>query len=222
MAKKLSARQIKARKTASYVRREYQRNVEAIKYLERFGVTMPKINTPKKITKTSLKAIRKLYKQTRSKLQPYYHGEYVNLETGEIITKLPTKKEAARQYREEQQESYIPYTFNPDEQYIQDIKSKVNALTPLRDSDKSEKNYQKNVVPKQQEIKATFIQAIDDAIAQYGVERVAQTLAQNQYVQKIGNLEEKYTYQIMEEIEDGDSELINLMDASVDEALQEL
>lgn len=219
MAKKLTSRQRQARKRASYYRTEYKKNVEALRFLQRFGIDMPIIKTPQKITKTSLKNIRKLYKQTRSKITKY-EGIYVDVTTGEIFEKLPSKEQAVKTYREEQQQGIS--TFNPDEQYIQELKDKINALTPLRDSDKTERNYQKNVVPKQQQVKANFIQAIDDAIAKYGADRVAETLSRNQYMQRIGNLEEKYTYEIIEDITDGDEGLMVLMDASVDEALLEI
>ena len=219
MTKKLTSRQRQARKRASYYRSEYKKNVEALRFLQRFGIDMPIIKTPQKITKTSLKNIRKLYKQTRSKVTKY-EGIYVDVTTGEIFEKLPSKEQAVKTYREEQQQGLS--TFNPDEQYIQELKDKINALTPLRDSDKTERNYQKNVVPKQQQVKANFIQAIDDAIAKYGTDRVAETLSRNQYMQRIGNLEEKYTYEIIEDITDGDEGLMVLMDASVDEALLEI
>lgn len=216
MAKKLTARQRKARKRASYIKSEYRKNVDALKYLQRFGIDMPIIKEPKKITKTSLKTIRKLYEQTRRKINKY-EGEFVDVTTGEIFSSIPSKEKAAKEYRYEQKVGYT--SFNPDEQYIQELKDKINMLTPLRDSDKSEKNYQKNVLPKQQQVKSNFIQAIDNAIAKYGTDRVAETLAKNQYMQRIGNLEEKYTYEIVEEITDGDDGLMVLMDASVDEAL---
>ena len=219
MAKKLTSRQRQARKRASYYRSEYKKNVEALRFLQRFGIDMPIIKTPQKITKTSLKNIRKLYKQTRSKVTKY-EGIYVDVTTGKIFEKLPSKEQAVKTYREEQQQGLS--TFNPDEQYIQELKDKINALTPLRDSDKTERNYQKNVVPKQQQVKANFIQAIDDAIAKYGTDKVAETLSRNQYMQRIGNLEEKYTYEIIEDITDGDEGLMVLMDASVDEALLEI
>ena len=219
MAKKLTAKQRKARKRASYIKAEYKKNVEAIRFLQRFGIDMPTIKTPTKITKTSLKTIRKLYAQTRMKVEKY-EGEYVDVTTGEIYSKLPTKEEAVKTYRQEQAGTTI--AFDPVSEYIQELKDKINMLKPLRDSDKTEKNYQKNVVPKQQQVKANFIQAIDNAIAKYGAEKVAQTLSQNQYMQRIGNLEEKYTYEIVEEITDGDDGLMVLMDASVDEALLDI
>ena len=220
MAKKLTARQKRARKRASYYKSEYNKTVDAIRFIQRFGVDMdiPIIKEPKKITKTSLKTVREIYKRTRRQVERTFSDyEFVDEYTGEVYQKLPTKEEAVKAYREEQREGITP--FDPYEQYIEEIKDKIDSLTPLRDSDKSEKNYQKNVVPKQESIRANFKQAIDEAIAKYGQEKVAQTLAQNQYMQKIGNLEEKYTYQIIEDMTDGDDGLLVLMDASVNAAL---
>jgi hypothetical protein len=217
MAKrKLTAKQRKARKRASYYKSEYKKNVEAIQFLQRFGIDMPIIKEPKKITKSSLNAVRKIYEQTKRKIDKY-DNDYVDITTGEVYAKLPTKAEAVKIVKEEKEQVYIP--FDPYEQYIEDLKAKIEMLSPLRDSDKTEKNYQKNVVPKQENIKKNFLQAIDDAIAKYGQEKVAETLAQNQYMQKIGNLDEKYTYQIVEDMTDGDDGLLVLMDASVDAAL---
>ena len=216
MAKKLSARQRKARKRASYYKSQYKKNVEAIQFLQRFGIDMPIIKEPKKITKSSVSAIRKIYEQTKRKIDKY-DNDYVDITTGEVYAKLPTKAEAVKIVKEEKEQGYIP--FDPYEQYLEDLKTKIEMISPLRDSDKTEKNYQKNVVPKQENIKKNFLQAIDEAIAKYGQEQVAETLAKNQYMQKIGNLEEKYTYQIVEDMTDGDDGLLVLMDASVDAAL---
>ena len=217
MAKrKLTAKQRKARKRASYYKSEYKKNVEAIQFLQRFGIDMPIIKEPKKITKASLSAVRKIYEQTKRKIDKY-DNDYVDITTGEVYAKLPTKAEAVKIVKEEREQGYIP--FDPYEQYIEDLKTKIEMLSPLRDSDKTEKNYQKNVVPKQENIKKNFLQAIDEAIAKYGQEQVAETLAKNQYMQKIGNLDEKYTYQIVEDMTDGDDGLLTLIDASVDSAL---
>lgn len=217
MAKrKLTAKQKKARKRASYYKSQYKKNVEAIHFLQRFGIDMPIIKEPKKITKASVSAVRKIYEQTRRKIDKY-DNDYVDITTGEIYAKLPTKAEAVKIVKEEREQGYSP--FDPYEQYIEDLKTKIEMLSPLRDSDKTEKNYQQNVVPKQENIKKNFLQAIDEAIAKYGQEQVAETLAKNQYMQKIGNLEEKYTYQIVEDMTDGDEGLLVLMDASVDAAL---
>lgn len=224
MARKLTAKQRKAHKKASYYKSQYRKNVDAIKYLQRFGAPQVEIKEPQKITKKSVQAIRKLYEQTKRQVKTFY-GDYLDMQTGELIQKLPTKEVAVKEYRQEQQgiSPYQPYEpFNPDLQYIQELKDKVNALNPLRDSDKTEKNYQKNVVPKQQQVKANFMQAIDDAISKYGAQQVAKTLAQNDFMQRIGNLEEKYTYEIIDDMTDGDDGLMVLMDASVDEALLDI
>lgn len=218
--KKLTAKQKAARKRASYYKSEYKKNVEAIYYLQRFGVDMPIIKEPKKITKTSLKAIRKIYQQTRSKIEKYDKYGYVDMTTGEAFTAIPTKEQAVKTFREEQKGNVK--TFDPIGDYIQEVKDRVQNLTPLRDSDKTENNYEKNVLPKQNQVKANFLTAIDNAIAKYGEEKVAETLAKNQYMQKIANLEEKYTYEIVEEMTDGDDGLMVLMDASVDAALLDI
>ena len=218
MAKKLTARQRKARKRASYYKYEYNKTVDAIRFIQRFGVDMdiPIIKEPKKITKTSLKTVREIYKKTRRQIERTFSDyEFVDEYTGEVYQKLPTKKEAAKAYREEQREGVTP--FDPYDNYFTELKERIDSITPRRDSDKTEENYQRNVVPIQDKIKTNFKQAIDDAIAKYGEERIANRLAGNQYMQRIANLDEKYTYEIVEDISNGD--LFTLFDASVSDAL---
>ena len=217
MAKKLTARQRKARKQASYVKAEYYKNVDAIRYLKRFGVTA-QISIPNKITKASLKAIRRIYKETRRGIKTYEgSNEYVDITTGEVFTKIPTKAEAVREYRKEER-GEIP-RYDPDSQYIDELKNKINSLKPLRDSDKTEKNYNKNVVPKLEKAKSDFSQAIDKAIGEFGLAIVAETLAADKYMNRIEELENKYTYEIVEDISDGDDGLIMLMNTSAETAL---
>ena len=217
MAKKLTARQRAAHKRASYVRAEYYKNVDAIRYLERFGVTK-NIKIPNRITKKSLESIRRIYKETRASVKTYEGTpDYVDLSTGEVFTKLPTKAQAVKEYRQEQKQK--PEPFNPDEQAINELKDKILMLKPLRDSDKTDYNYNKNVLPKQEKVKQDFINAIDDAIKQYGVEIVAGVLSDNDYMQRVGSMEDKYTYEIIEDITDGDDGLISLMGASAEAAL---
>lgn len=221
MAKRLTAKQRKARKRASYYKSEYYKNLDAIKYLQRFGAPEVKVKTPEKITKTSLRMIQKLYKQTKGRVSTEYGG-YLDMQTGEVLQKLPTKEVAVKEYRQEVRGESVYTPYNPYADTIEEIKAKVNELTPLRDSDKTEKNYQKNVVPKQQQVKANFMQAIDDAIAKYGEQKVAETLSANSFMQRIANLEEKYTYEIIEDMTDGDDAILSLIDASVDEALLDI
>ena len=221
MAKKLTARQRKARKHAAYIKAEYYKNIDAIKYLRRFGVTKD-IKIPNKITKKSLQAIRKIYKELRSNVKEYEEGtgEYVDILTGEVLRKLPTKAEMTKEYRAEQRGEY--QAFNPDEQYIEELKDKIRSLTPLRDSDKTQKNYEKNVLPKQQKVKEDFIAAIDNAIDKYGKAIIADILAKNAYMQRVGNMEEKYTFEIIDDISEGDGNLIDLMATSAEAALDTL
>ena len=218
--KKLTAKQKAARKRASYYKAEYKKNLEAIYYLMRF-TELPYIKVPQKITKTSVKTIRKIYQQTKSKIDTYETGfgqkVYVDMSGMEYVS-LPSKEEASKIYREEKQGKKIEQ-FDPIADYIDEIKLKMLSLTPLRDSNKTEDNYQKNVVPKLEKVKDNFLQAIDDAIAKYGEQRVAETLAKNDYMQRIGDMELKYTYQIVDEMTDGDSGMMKLLDASVDSAL---
>ena len=210
----VSPRQRKARKRASYYKSEYRKNVQAILYLQHFGVSTPSFKEPKKITKSSVKAIRKIYEETKRKIDRI-DGEFIDITTGEILTKLPTKQEAAKAYREEQAGNVV--AFDPYDNYFTELKERIDSITPRRDSDKTEENYQRNVVPIQDKIKTNFKQAIDDAIAKYGEERIANRLAGNQYMQRIANLDEKYTYEIVEDISNGD--LFTLFDASVSDAL---
>lgn len=220
MAKKLTARQRAAHKRASYIKAEYYKNVDAIRYLERFGVTK-NIKIPNKITKKSLTAIRRIYKETRANVKTYGGtSDYVDITTGEVFTKLPTKAQAVKEYRQEQKQQ--AEQFNPDEQFIGELKDKILMLKPLRDSDKTDYNYNKNVIPKQEKVKQDFVNAIDNAIKQYGLGIVAQVLANDDYMQRVGSMEDKYTYEIIEDITDGDDGLISLMDASAEAALSVL
>lgn len=234
--KKLTAKQRKAHKRASYVRSEYFKTYDALDYLRDF-TKVKKIDIPSKITMKSLKAIRRIYKETRAHIDKY-EGEYVNRTTGEIFEKIPTKKEMAkavrseptqqyRQYRAEPQEA--PPSFDPDEQYLKDLKIEIEQLwtsreqvvelTPLRDSAKSQKNYDKNVAPRFEKAQTKLLDAIDDAIKNFGAQQVAHVLATNTFVERIENLKQKYTYEIEDAIE---SSILPLIEESVNTALEEL
>lgn len=216
MAKKLTSRQRAARKKAAYVKAEYYKNVDAIRYLERFGVTKD-IKIPQKITKASLKSIRRIYKEMRAGIKPYEGtNDYVDLTTGEVLEKLPTKAQAVKTYRQEQKEQ--AESFNPDEQYIEYLKDKIDTIQPKEDNSKTQRNYDKNVKPKLQKAEEDFKTAIDNAIANYGVEIVANALADNNYMRRIENLDGKYAYEIIEDISD-DGDLTILMNESAQAAL---
>lgn len=234
--KKLTAKQRKAHKRASYVRSEYFKTYDALDYLRDF-TKVKDIKIPSKITMKSLKAIRKIYKETKASIDKY-EGEYVNRTTGEILEKIPTKREMVkavrseptqqyRQYRAEPQEA--PSTFDPDEQYLQDLKyeieqlntsrQEIESLTPLRDSAKTQENYDKNVAPRFEKAQTKLLDAIDEAIANFGAQQVAHILANNTFIERIENLKQKYTYEIEEAIE---SSILPLIEESVNTALEEL
>ena len=223
MAKrKLTAAQRKARKRKSYIRAEYYKNFDALEYIRDFA-KVKDVKIPSRITKKSLESIRKIYKEARKKAE----------EAGAV---LPTKKEMAQFVREtEPTQSYridraegteAPEGFSPDEQYLEDLKQKISdlwqtretasELQPLRDSTKTAKQYNDTVLPKFQAAKQRLLGSIDYAITKLGIEQAAQTLANNVFMNKVAELQEKYTYQIIESV---DSDVIPLIESSVGEAL---
>lgn len=234
--RKMSAAQRKAKQRAAYYRREYFETREALEFMK--GLTGSKIkmpSIPSKITKTSLKSIRKLYTESRRKMKTLEYGGYVDVTTGEFFEKLPTKKEMVRRVRLEPTQAYRKYqaepvptppTFDPDEEYLEELKAKImsletardlaSRLEPQRDANKTEDNYRKNVLPKFTEAQQRLIGTIDYAINKLGINTAAQVLATDTFLQKIENLEEKYTHEIVESIDDS---IIPLIEASVGEAL---
>lgn len=227
MAKrKMTARQKAAKKRAAYYRSEYYKNVDAISFLSGFTKTKP-ITIPKKITKSSLAAIRKVYNEVKKSLQKI-NGGYLDTTTGEWFEKLPSKQEMVKQIRSEPTQQYrkyraepeeAPSDFDPDLQYLEDLRDKLNQLSPLRDSNKTDKNYQTNVVPKFIEARNRILGAIDYATVKVGAGTIAAILAGNSFIQRIANLEEKYTHEIVESIDD---DLIPLIESSVGEALDSI
>lgn len=234
--KKLTAKQRKAHKRASYVRSEYFKTYDALDYLRDF-TKVKDIKIPSKITMKSLKAIRKIYKETKASVEKY-EGEYVNKVTGEIFEKIPTKREMVKAVRSEPTQQYRQYraepqkappSFDPDMQYLTDLKyeieqlntsrQEIQSLTPLRDSAKTQENYDKNVVPRFEKAQTKLLEAIDEAIANFGAQQVAHTLANNTFVERIENLKQKYTYEIEEAIE---SSILPLIEESVNTALEDL
>ena len=235
MAKrKQTAAQRKAKQRASYYRREYYATREALEFMK--GLTGTKINIPNipsKITKTSLKSIRKIYTEARRQAKTLEYGGYVDVTTGEFFEKLPTKKEMVKMVRQEQpyrkyraEPIEAPADFDPDEQYLEELKQKIlsletareqaSTLQPQRDANKTESNYNKNVLPKFTAAQQRLLGSIDYAITKLGLNEAAQVLATDTFLQKIENLEEKYTHEIIESIDDS---IIPLIEASVGEAL---
>lgn len=229
MAKKLTAKQRKARKHAAYIRAEYYKNVDAIRFLERFGVTA-NVKIPKKITKKSLQGIRKIYKETRSNVLSLAaeHGEYValtGLAAGEIFTQLPTKEAAAKEYKAELKlySTGEVKPFNADEGYIDELKQKIEMLEPMKSTTESKKYYEDKVKPKLSDAKQRIIDSIDDAIKKYGSDVVSHALEDSHYMQKIDELEMKYTYELVEQTggySTNDTTLLDLIETTAVDALK--
>ena len=208
-----TAAQRKAKQRAAYYRREYYKNFDALAYLES-AVKIKKIKIPNKITKKSVEAIRKIYNKARK-------------EAKELGWELPTKKERAQTVREEPTQAYRQYRAEPEEptgvdpdlQYLEELRDRLNSFTSKRDSTKTDANFQKNVAPKLEEARLRIVGALDYAIAKTGASEIATVLAGNNFIQRIANLEEKYAHEIIESIDD---DLIPLIEASVNEALDSI
>lgn len=235
--KKLSAkerRQREAQKRAAYIRAEYYKNVDALDYLRSFG-KVPTIKTPSKITKASLKSIRKIYKEVKRSI-PKTDGYYVDIDSEgtRLLSKLPTKEEMAREVAEEPTQQYrkdrrklpkvqVKQADDYDAQYLDDLKRKILQIEGKGEPSKSEKNYDKNVKPKLEEAKSDWIAKIDEAVAKYGAQVVAKALAANDYMQHIANMDEMYAFKIIESLEDSESDGMKpLMDASLLDAMKQL
>ena len=212
MARKLTSKQRKARKRASYIRSEYYKNFDALDYLRNFG-KVKDIKIPKKITKASLKAIRKAYKEAKANL-PKTDGFYVDYSTGEILTKLPTKEEMARETRKSYGQDYrqyraepepAPASFDPSQQYIDELKEKIRSMGYAEQivgyNKKKKETFDAKTLPKFEKAKQDWENMIDLAVEKFGVERAAEVLAQSPHVQKIEETQVmKYAYEITEEI----------------------
>lgn len=214
MAKrKQTAAQRKAKRRAAYYRREYFKNFDALAYLES-AVKIKKINIPNKITKRSLESIRKIYNKARKEAKALGWELPTKQEMAQTIREEPTQ--AYRQYRAEPEE---PTGFDPDLQYLEELRDKLNSFMPRRDSTKTDANFQKNVIPKFEEARLRIIGSLDYAIAKTGASEIAAILAGNNFIQRIANLEEKYAHEIIESIDD---DLIPLIEAGVNEALDNI
>ena len=210
MAKrKLTARQRKAHKRASYIRREFNKTFNAIDYMSDFTQKLA-IERKTKPTMRDLKRIRNIYNIMRKSIKKQ-DGYYLNLTTGEVLERLPTKEEMSQAVKSEPTQAYreslesmeeTPSDFNPDIQYLNSIIERIQNLTPLRDSNKTEHNFQKNVLPKFTEAQNRLLAQIQTAINKLGEAEAASIIASDSFMMRIENLEEKYSHEIIESIDD--------------------
>lgn len=206
---KLTKAQRKARKQASYIRAEYYKNFDALDYLRDFVKVAP-LDIPNKITKASLKKIRRIYKEARKEAE----------KAGAV---LPTKREMAKAVREEPTQQYRQNRaepedstgFNPHLQYIEAVRNAIDVLTP-RDSEDPKKA---STVRKFEEARLRLYGALDYAIAKTDETILAQALASNEYVQRIADIDNMYAVEMILEI---DNDLIPLLEASMNDALEQI
>lgn len=229
--RKLSARQKAARKHKSYLRAEYYKNYDALEYLRNF-MYVKDVLIPQEITEASVRYIRKIYKEARANLKQYNETGYVDIVYGKHMTKAPTLTEMARQARAKDPEKTwrkkrpkkspptpdgqpIGEPFNPDQEYIDDFKTRLRTITPKVDKSK-------NREAKVTAAKDAWLDAIDNAIKKYGAQQVAQTLAQDNYIQRLENIPEQYAYELIDDAYDYAEEMDELVNSSVTEALTAL
>lgn len=194
--KKLSAKQIKARKKKQYVRYEYSLTIDALDYLNEFGAGI-KFKITTNPTAASLKAIRKVYNKATKKLKKQ---QWV----------LPTKKQMAKQVREEQpyrksrakrKTEEAPTTFQPDTDYIEDLIQAVSNLTG-RERTKTTQRTEDYNKARLQEAKNRLFDKLSYARTKAGDTELAEALAADDYIQHVDEMNVRYDYEIVDGIDD--------------------
>jgi hypothetical protein len=226
MAKqKLTKAQRKARKQASYIRTEYYKNFDALDYLRDFA-KIKEVKIPNKITKASLKFIRKLYKEARKIAQQ------AAKETGEYI---PTKEEMAKRVRNEPTQRYRTdranmetaehkaqeSDFNAYLGYIQMIRDAIDALMP-RDYDQKGKE---STVRAFEEARLRLYGMLDFALSKTDEVILAKTLSESEYLERIMSIDNQYAYQMIDDIDSDETNnlgLIQQLQAAMDDALEQI
>lgn len=212
MAKKMTAKQRKAAKRKSYIKSEYKKTLDALSFINE-NIQQVAVNIPKKITKASLKAIRKKYTDVKKQLQKQGWA-------------LPTKEQMYKAQREErkakqattQQDEQQEEQFNPYEDYIDTLLNVLSELSFVGSAADTPRKmeYNQNRV---QEAKNRMFDTIAYARTKLGDELLAQTLAENSYVQRVEALQLRYAYEVIESIDD---DLIPLLDSAVGNALDNI
>lgn len=194
--KKLTAKQIKVRKKKQYVRYEYNLTIDALDYLNEFGADI-KYKITSNPTAASLKAIRNVYKQATKKLKKQHWV-------------LPTKKEMAKQVREEQpyrrsrakrKTEQAPVTFQPDTDYIEDLIQSVSNLTGAERTKTTQRTEDYNKA-RLQEAKNRLFDKLSYARTKAGDTELAEALAADDFIQHVDEMNVRYDYEIVDGIDD--------------------
>lgn len=195
--KKLSAREKKARKRRVYVRYEYYLTIDALDYLGQMGAEL-KFKIASKPSIASLKKIRKYYNKVKKDLTK---KNWV----------IPTKREMAKQVREEQpyrrsrvaQKQYeeAPVTFQPDTDYIDELISKISQLDG-KDRTKTTPHNEEYNKQRLQEAKNRFFDQLSYARLKVGDVDLAQALAESDFISHVDEMQVKYDYEIVDGLDD--------------------
>lgn len=194
--KKLTAKQVKARKKKRYIRYEYNLTIDALDYLNEFGANI-KFKITSNPTKASLKAIRNVYKKATKELK---QQQWV----------LPTKREMAKAVREEQpyrksranrKTEEAPSSFQPDTDYIDDLIQAVSNLTG-RDRTITTQRTEDYNKARLQEAKNRLFDKLAYARTKVGDTPLAEQLAADDYIQHVDEMNVRYDYEIVDGIDD--------------------
>lgn len=194
--KKLSARQIKARKKKQYIRYQYNLTIDALDYLNEMGADI-KFKLTTKPTAASLKVVRNVYNKATKKLKKQ---SWV----------LPTKKEMAKTVREEQpyrrsrakrKIEQAPKTFQPDTDYIEELIETVSNLTG-RERTKTTQRTEDYNKERLQEAKNRFFDKLAYARLKTGDTELAEALAADDFIQHVDEMNVRYDYEIVDGIDD--------------------
>ena len=211
----MTAAQRKAAKHRQYVRSQYNLTIDALDYLNQMGAEI-KYNIVSKPTKASLSKIRRIYNEATKSLKK---RNWV----------LPTKKEMAATVREEQPyrksrakrayQSTTPTTqFHPETDYIQDLIEAVSTLESKMPSNATPRRKEYDT-EKLQEAKNRLFDRLAFARQKTGDEILADKLAQSDYITRIESLTLKYSYEIVDAIDD---EFIPALEQAMWDALDEI
>ena len=211
MARKLSARERKARKQRSYTRYEYNLTIDALDYLNMMGAGID-YNIVSNPTKASLRKIRNIYKQATKELKK---KNWI----------VPTKREMAKVVREESTQAYrrsrareqieAPSTFEPETDYINDL---INTITSLQGAERTtdkRKTLEKDT-QQLEEAKQRLLDKLQFVRTKVGDVDLANKLAEDDFIAHIEEMKVKYDYEIVDGIDDN---FIPVLDSAMNDVL---
>lgn len=211
MARKLSARERKARKQRSYTRYEYNLTIDALDYLNMMGADID-YNIVSNPTKASLRKIRNIYKKATKELKK---KNWV----------VPTKREMAKVVREESTQAYrrsrakeqveAPSTFEPETDYINDLITTITMLQGAERTTDNRKTLEKDT-QLLEEAKQRLLDKLEFVRTKVGDVDLANKLAEDDFIAHIEEMKVKYDYEIIDGIDDN---FIPALDSAMNDVL---